>query len=300
MKKHLLILLILAILVSCGGGSALANAKKMIKEKKYYEAINLLEGMEKKDGNVYFSLAEAYSGLRKFVVADSFFNMALEDKPGLKNDIVKAYASIAMTDFLKGYTFSAINYWQKILDINPGYDINIGFFYLGKYNYEQQNYTASKPMLMNALNISLPSADRIASYDMLIEIFKLEEKYDSSLLYATTALNEFQNPSNSDDDFSIDVGELTFLIAKEDYENKRYDEALNGVNVFISIAKPLSYMDDAYLIQGNIYFDLEDYEKAIAAYKKVIDLNDVKLYGSRNTYEEANDKLKEIVKRSMQ
>ncbi len=155
-------------------------------------------------------------------------------------------------------------------------------------------------MLTNALNISLPSSDRIASYDMLIEIFKLEEKYDSSLLYATTALNEFQNPSNSDDDFSIDVGELTFLIAKEDYENKRYDDALNGINVFISIAKPLSYMDDAYLIQGNIYFELEDYEKAIAAYKKVIDLNDVKLYGSRNTYEEANDKLKEIVKRSMQ
>lgn len=300
MKKQLIGFFILLVLISCSGGSELNNAKKLIGEKKFYEAISVLEGIEKKDGNVYFALAEAYSGLRKFVIADSFFNVALEEKPALKNDVVKAYASIAMTDFLKGYTFSAINYWQKILDLNPSYDINIGFYYLGKYNYEQQNYESAKQMLMNALNISLPSSDRIESYDMIIEVFKSEQKYDSALTYATTAMNEFQNPTNPDDDFSIDVGELTFLIAKEQYEKKLYDDALNGINVFIAIGKPLSYMDDAYLIQGNIYFDLEDNEKAIAAYKKVIELSDVKLYGSRNTYEEANDKLKEIVKRSMQ
>ncbi len=294
------VITILLFTISCTNKTSINQAKRLIKENKYLEAISILESIDKKNTDTYFLLGEAYSGIRKFAIADSFYSIVLKQKPSMKTTIIKKYSSIALTDFMKGYTFSAIIYWNKILEIDPSYDINIGFYYLGEYQYNQKNYDYAKSLLLNALNVSLPSKEKISTYRMIIDIYKNEALFDSALIYAQKADGEFKNPTNPDDDFSIDIGELTYKIAEQKYQMKDYDSALNLINKFIAIQKPLSFLDDAYLILGNIYFELKDDENAIKAYKKVIELNDVKLYGSRDTYEKANLKLKLILERSRQ
>jgi len=295
--KIILSVLVLTALFGCTGKSG--NIDRMLSEKKYYEVISLLEGMNAKSAKNYLQLAEAYKELRKLAIADSYYVIALEKNPALRNEVIKSYSNIASTDFMKGYTSNAIKYWQKILELNPSYDINIGFFHLGKHYFDNRDYPSAKPLLINAMSISLPSHDKIQTYRMLIEIFRSEMKYDTAMIYAERASEEFSTNQDPETDFKVAYGEMKFTIAREKYLQKNYDEALNLLLEFIDNPSPLSLLDDAHLYAGNIYFDLNNNEKAIYHYKKVIELSDVKVYGSSDTYEEANNKLKEILKRTM-
>ncbi|MEO0289568.1 MAG: tetratricopeptide repeat protein [candidate division WOR-3 bacterium] len=274
--------------------------EKMLSEKKYFEVINILENKGKKTGKDYFNLAEAYKDLRKLSVADSLYSLALETDPSLKGKILKSYSNIAMTDFMKGYTANSVKYWLKIIELSPTYDINIGFYHLGKYFYDGGDFQKAKLMLNNSLNISLTSSEKVNVYKMLIEIYKTEEKFDTALIIAKKASDEFSVEGTSGDvDFKVIAGELKFYIAKEKYEKKNYDDALNLFLDFINKPVPLSLLDDAHLYVGNIYFELNDFEKAIFHYNKVKEYSDVKVYGSSDNLDEANEKLKEILRRNM-
>jgi tetratricopeptide (TPR) repeat protein len=294
------VVLIALFLFGCGIADRNKNIDKMLQEKKYYEVISLLEGMNNKSAKNYLQIAEAYKELRKLAIADSYYVIALDKNPALRNEVIKSYSIIASTDFMKGYTSNAIKYWQKILELNNSYDINIGFYHLGKHYFDNKDFVSAKPLLINAMSISLPSHDKIKTYRMLIDIFKSEMKFDTAMIYAERASTEFVNAQDPETDFKVAYGEMKFTIAKEKYLKKDYDEALNLLLEFIDNPSPLSLIDDAHLYAGNIYFDLNNYEKAIYHYKKVIEYSDVKVYGSSDTYEEANNKLKEILKRTMQ
>ncbi|MGE3063936.1 MAG: tetratricopeptide repeat protein [bacterium] len=299
-QKALILSVFLLALAGVGCTDKNSNIDKMLSEKKYYEVISVLEGMNSKTAKNYLQLADAYRELRKLAIADSYYVIALEKNPALRNEVVKSYSNIASTDFMKGYTSNAIKYWQKILELNSAYDINIGFYHLGKHYFDNKDYVSAKPLLINSMSISLPSHDKIQTYRMLIEIFKSEMKFDTAMSYAERASMEFSKAQDPETDFKVAYGEMKFTIAKEKYLKKNYDEALSLLLEFIDNPSPLSLIDDAHLYVGNIYFDLNNNEKAIYHYKKVIEYSDVKVYGSNDTYEEANNKLKEILKRTMQ
>lgn len=285
--------------VSCSKNES-NKIEKMLSEKKYFEVINILENKNKKTGLDYFNLAEAYKDLRKLSVADSLYSLALETDPALKGRILKSYSNIAMTDFMKGYTANSVKYWLKIIELSPTYDINIGFYHLGKYFYDGGDFQKAKMMLNNSLNISLTSSEKVNVYKMLIEIYKVEEKFDTALIIAQKASDEFSVEGTSGDvDFKVIAGELKFYIAKGKYEKKSYDDALNLFLEFINKPVPLSLLDDAHLYVGNIYFELNDFEKAIFHYNKVKEYSDVKVYGSSDNLDLANEKLKEILRRNM-
>ncbi|MEJ5307561.1 MAG: hypothetical protein WHT27_04610 [candidate division WOR-3 bacterium] len=288
-----------SLLTSCSNRGS-DKIEKMLSEKKYFEVINILENKSKKTGKDYFNLAEAYKDLRKLSVADSLYSLALETDPSLKGRILKSYSNIAMTDFMKGYTANSVKYWLKIIELSPTYDINIGFYHLGKYYYDGGDFQKAKLMLNNSLNISLTSSEKVNVYKMLIEIYKSEEKLDTALLISQKASDEFSVEGTSGDvDFKVIAGELKFYIAKEKYEKKSYDDALNLFLDFINKPVPLSLLDDAHLYVGNIYFELSDFEKAIFHYNKVKEYSDVKVYGSSDNLDLANEKLKEILRRNM-
>ncbi|MDD3803577.1 MAG: hypothetical protein PHW02_04205 [bacterium] len=291
---------LLAVLLIFGCTDKSSSVDKMLSEKKYYEVISMLEGMNNKSAKNYLQLAEAYKELRKLAIADSYYVIALEKNSALRNEVVKSYATIASTDFMKGYTSNAIKYWQKILELNGAYDINIGFFHLGKHYFDNKDFVLAKPLLINAMNISLPSHDKIQTYRMLIDIYRSEMKFDTAMNYAQKASAEFSSAQDPETDFKVAYGEMKFTIAKEKYLKKNYDDALSLLLEFIDNPSPLSLIDDAHLYAGNIYFEINNNEKAIYHYKKVIEYSDVKVYGSGDTYEEANAKLKEILKRTMQ
>lgn len=270
--------------------------EKMLAEKKYYEVINILENKSKKSGIDYFNLAEAYKDLRKLSIADSFYFLALSKDPSLKNKIVKSYSTIAMTDFMKGYTANSIKYWLKVIELDPHYDINIGFYHLGKYFYDAGDHQKAKSMLLNAITLNLTSTEKMNTYIMLIDIYKNESKLDTAIIYADKAVEEFSSEkTNKEVDFKVISGELRFNIAKDKYLKKDYDQSLNLLLTFINNPVPLSLLDDAHLLVGNIYFELGDYEKAIHHYNKVKELSDVKMYDAGENFEEANKKLKEIL-----
>ncbi len=298
MRKVIIFIIIVLLGFGCNKTSDINKAKKMITEQKYFEAINILESIEVHNANSHFLLGEAYKGIRKFVIADSFYMVALKENQDLKDDIVNSYSSIAMTDFMKGFNYNAIRFWKKILDMDPDYDINIGYYYLGKHYYDQEKYYEAKPLLINAINISIPSVSRINTYKMIINIYKMNLKYDTAYIYVKQARDEFGVSNNPDQNFSIDMGEIIFKIAQTRYKNGEMNEAINLLNEFISVEKPRSLLDDAYLLLGNIYFDLKEYHKAIPAYNKVKELNNIKLYGSQDTYIEANNKLRKIAERT--
>ncbi len=287
------------LIISCAPINNLKKAKKYINEKKYLEAISLIEGNDK-NADAYFLLGEAYRGLRKFSMSDSFYSVAMEMKPQFRNDVIKAYSSTALTDFMKGFNYNAIRYWQKILELDPDYDINIGYYYLGKHYYEQENFFEAKNLLLNAVNVSLPSSARIGTFKMIIEIYRKELKYDTAYIYVKQARNEFGASEDNDQDFSVDMGNIIFSIAEEKFMKNDYNEAINLINEFIAVGKPKSLLDDAYLLLGDTYFELKEYHKAIPAYNKVKELNNVKLYGSQDTYIKANEKLKKIAERTVQ
>ncbi|MDY6787409.1 MAG: hypothetical protein SVK54_04720 [candidate division WOR-3 bacterium] len=292
------IIILLTVLTSCQNVTAVRKARKFIEDENYIRAENILKDIDNKTPEVYFLLGETYRSMRKFPVADSFYNIALKQQPALKGDIIKAYSSIAMTEFLKGFDYNANKYWNKVLNLDPDHDINIGFYYLGKHRYENDMEYSSKKLLLSALNISLPSEKKIDAYRMIINIYKNEEKFDTALIYVEQAIDEFGDMPASEANFTVDMGEILFNIAKRLYEEGEKQTALPKINKFIALGQPRSLLDDAYLLRGNIYFDIEEYEKAIPEYKKVQELNDVKLYGSRDTYIEANRKLKEIISRT--
>lgn len=298
-KLAVIILFVILTVNSCTQANDVKKAKKYIEDKKYLEAISILEGGEK-NAMAYFLLGEAYRGLRKFSLSDSFYNVSLQKNPGLKSDIIKAYSATALTDFMKGFNYNAITYWEKILDLDPNYDINIGYYYLGKHYYEQEKVFEAKPLLLNAVSIELPSKSRINTFRMIIDIYRNEEKFDTAYIYVKMARDEFGLTGQGDHDFSVDMGDIVYNIAMQYFRENDFNEAINLVNEFIAIGKPKSLLDDAYLLLGDIYFELKDYHKAIPAYNKVKELNDVKVYGSRDTYVKANDKLRKIAERTVQ
>ncbi len=298
MRKVIIFIIIILLIAGCEKTSDVNKAKKMITEQKYFEAINILESIEVHNASSHFLLGEAYRGIRKFVIADSFYMVALKENQDLKDDIVNSYSSIAMTDFMKGFNYNAIRFWEKILDMDPDYDINIGYYYLGKHYYDQEKFYEAKTLLINAINISIPSVSRINTYKMIINIYKMDLEYDTAYIYVKQARDEFGVSNNPDQNFSIDMGEIIFKIAQTKYKNDEMNEAINLLNEFISVEKPRSLLDDAYLLLGNAYFDLKEYHKAIPAYNKVKELNNIKLYGSQDTYIEANNKLRKIAERT--
>ncbi|HAF08213.1 MAG: hypothetical protein QME48_04095 [bacterium] len=300
--NRLLTLLIISLLfvTSCSKGND-DKIEKMLSEKKYFEVINILENKSKKTGTDYYNLAQAYKDLRKLSVADSFYLLALEKDPSLKGKVLQSYSNIAMTDFMKGYTANSIKYWLKIIEMNPNYDINIGFYHMGKYFFDNGDFQKAKSMLNNSLNIPLTSFEKINVYKMIIDIYKSEEKFDTALMFAQKASDEFSKEGSIGDvDFKVIAGELKFYIAKDKYDKKNYDDALNLFLDFINKPLPQSLLDDAHLYVGNIYFELNDFEKAIFHYNKVKEYSDVKVYGSSDNLDEANKKLKEILRRKMQ
>ncbi len=298
MRKNIVLIIIILLIIGCTESSDINKAKKLITEQKYFEAINILEGIEIHNANSHFLLGEAYKGIRKFGIADSFYMIALKENQDLKEDVVNSYSSIAMTDFMKGFNYNAIRFWEKILDLDPDYDINIGYYYLGKHYYDQEKYYEAKTLLINAINISIPSVSRINTYKMIINIYKMGLEYDTAYIYVKQARDEFGVSNNPDQNFTVDMGEIIFKIAQTKYQNGDMNEAINLLNEFISIEKPRSLLDDAYLLLGNTYFDLKEYHKAIPAYNKVKELNNIKLYGSQDTYIEANNKLRKIAERT--
>ena len=137
----------------------------------------------------------------------------------------------------------------------------------GKFNLAEQWYLKSKSIVENHEE-QIESANKYLVYSDLRELYIASKLYDNALRYANLTLEESKKLCKAEDkSYRLSYIPIASIYAKKGDKRNclRSLDSLFFVEPYISEPRELSQL---YIVRGNCYNDLGDYQSAITDYKK--------------------------------
>ena len=278
-------------------------------QKDYEEALlwftKIIDGNNAVSQNAYYHLAECYlKSDRKQEALNAFRNAKQMDfNPDIKKDAWLNYAKLSyeignpykgvaevIQEYLVAYpddidqsevkeylisAYISANDYQGALQYLKNTDSKenetyqkVAFLY-GSQLFKDQQYAKA----IENFNLSVENSSN-SKFKSRALFWKAEALY--RLKNYEEALNNFKIFSEIEESKeTIEYDMVLYHMAYTYFQLKDYNQSGGYFNEFIAIAKNEKLLYDSYLRLGDCFFALSSYFKAIPAYKKVIDRNDL-------------------------
>ena len=137
----------------------------------------------------------------------------------------------------------------------------------GKYNLAEQWFLKSK-YIANNQDKSIVSANRYLVYVNLRDLYIASKQYDNALLYAQMTLDESRRLyKTSDKSFYLSYIPIANIYAKKG-DRESCLRSLDSLFIFEQYISEPRELSQLYMLRGGCNYDLEDYQSALADYKK--------------------------------
>ena len=137
----------------------------------------------------------------------------------------------------------------------------------GKYNLAEQWFLKSKYIADNQ-DKSIVSANRYLVYVNLRDLYIASKQYDNALQYALMTLDESRRLyKTSDRSFYLSYIPIANIYAKKG-DRESCLRSLDSLFIFEQYISEPRELSQLYMLRGGCYYDLEDYQSALADYKK--------------------------------
>jgi putative PEP-CTERM system TPR-repeat lipoprotein len=249
---------------------------KMIDEKNYQQAIEITNGIKKRNEELAYGLMAAiFKRQEKYDLAET----ELKKVVGLNNKQVGALYSLADLAKQKNNLEVAIGYYQEILIIDPDqvHAINALLKYVTNSTYQAEIKVFFESNITN-------SAGNATASLALAEYFVFQQQFNEAKNILAKAL--LQHPADL---------RLNLLLAKIYMYLKEYESALNQVDAYIQFQDREAR---AYLAKALIYNAMGDKFNALQSQIQAVKLqpNDLIAQTDLITFYLANNKLPEAKK----
>ncbi len=257
------VILLFAILSSGCGRNAVKEAKELVKNRKFNEAILILK--QDNSPTALFLLGKIQLRLNQPINAFKSFDKAVRESPQYKKLVVAQLLNFAHSMDEGGKDYLASKAYEKILSLDENLDLGMGYKTLGEWYYNKEEYEKAIPLLQKALFVSQKNDD------IRLMLIRANMKM-GNMKDALNIAEEGMRISNNWQ-FRYLVGNLGYILGKMYYKDEKYNDALLMLSKTIAIGLPEVLKDDAYFLMGKIHFNEKDYKEAEACFKKVIELN---------------------------
>ena len=137
----------------------------------------------------------------------------------------------------------------------------------GKYNLAEQWFLKSKYIADNQ-DKSIVSANRYLVYVNLRDLYIASKQYDNALQYAQMTLDESKRLyKTSDKSFYLSYIPIANIYAKKG-DRESCLRSLDSLFIFEQYISEPRELSQLYMLRGGCNYDLEDYQSALADYKK--------------------------------
>ena len=137
----------------------------------------------------------------------------------------------------------------------------------GKYNLAEQWFLKSKYIADNQ-DKSIVSANRYLVYVNLRDLYIASKQYDNALQYAQMTLDESKRLyKTSDRSFYLSYIPIANIYAKKG-DRESCLRSLDSLFIFEQYISEPRELSQLYMLRGGCNYDLEDYQSALADYKK--------------------------------
>lgn len=137
----------------------------------------------------------------------------------------------------------------------------------GKYNLAEQWFLKSKYIADNQ-DKSIVSANRYLVYVNLRDLYIASKQYDNALQYALMTLDESRRLyKTSDRSFYLSYIPIANIYAKKG-DRESCLRSLDSLFIFEQYISEPRELSQLYMLRGGCNYDLEDYQSALADYKK--------------------------------
>ena len=256
------ILLLATLFLSCVR-NAVDEAKELVKNRKFNEAILILK--QDNSPSALFLLGQIQLRLNHPINAFKSFDKAMRESPQYKKLIIARLLNFAHTMDERGKDYLASRAYEKVLSFDENVDLGMGYKTLGEWYYNKEEYEEAIPLLQKALFVS-PQND-----DIRLMLIRANMKIDN-MKDALNITKEGMKISN-DWQFRYMDGKLGYILGEKYYKDGKYNDALLMLSKTIATGLPEVLKDDAYFLMGKIHFNKKDYKEAEACFKKVVELN---------------------------
>ena len=167
---------------------------------------------------------------------------------------IKDYTNKGVSNYENGNYDKAIEYFNKVLELNPNYaEI---YFARGSIFDAKENYTSAIADYTKAIKLN---RNYIEAYFNRADTYHKKKDYDNAIIDYTMAI--YSDPND----------EIFYFNRAEVYKDaKDYDKAIADYTVAIYLDSDYA---DAYKNRGDSFYNKELYDKAIADYDKAINLD---------------------------
>lgn len=242
------------------------EAERLIEQGKYKEAVDRLEAVVQGEerGKPLYLLGKAYAGLGEFYQADSYYQRSLSVDSTLRVKVVSGYLSLGDHLLNSRQETAAVRAWERLLSLDPEYDLEDRFYHLGDHYFMNQDYGRAAELYPRALDSSpLSPLARDGRYRLVISLEKVGQ-----LEAAFSWCREGGTEPNRD--LLYEEGKIAYLLAEKSLRAGDEERALQLLGRTIELGQPGILLDDAYFLTGEIYFGWEEYERALRSYKAVL------------------------------
>lgn len=204
--------------------------------------------------------ANAYIALNKGVEGINVFRKVVTNYPSTI-EARKAMLQLAITAKNVGDETTAIKYYKEVISEYPSSDEaavaieDLKIIYAEKNNIDELNSFLTQ--VPNAPSISVTEADKLTF--LAAEKSYIENPKEITKLKEYVA--DFKNGAF--------VANAQYYIAKYNYTNSDYDEALKGINIVLSMAKDASFAEDALAMKCEILTKSGDTQELLKLYKEL-------------------------------
>ena len=210
------------------------------------------------EGVIYLSLNDPRNAIKSF---DSL----LDIDPGWKKNVIADLEEAADNAISRGMDFTAKLMLEKILEYNDEFELGVRNYFLGDWYFDSREYDKAINFYEAGINYDSLNLDAR---------FKLAQCY----IYEDELLSAFQHLKKGVEihkhwRFRYWLGKVSFMLAKERFEEGNYSSSELYLAQVISIGLPKVLVDDAYFLLGDIRLGQEEYKEAETCYKKVLLIN---------------------------
>jgi len=256
------ILLLATLFLSCAR-NAVDEAKELVKNRKFNEAILILK--QDNSPSALFLLGQIQLRLNHPINAFKSFDRAVRKSPQYKKLVITRLLNFAHAMDERGKDYLASRAYEKVLSFDENVDLGMGYKTLGEWYYNKEEYEEAIPLLQKALFVS-PQND-----DIRLMLIRANMKIDN-MKDALNITKEGMKISNNWQ-FRYMEGKLGYILGEKYYKEGKYNDALLMLSKTIATGLPEVLKDDAYFLMGKIHFNKKDYKEAEACFKKVVELN---------------------------
>ncbi len=220
---------------------------------------------------VLLRLAHGYANLNRLDEASDFYSRLLSVDSSYADQAVSDYLLMAKRALDQGDRPRLARALEQLEAIQPGGVPDEMSLPFARYYYEFGEFASALPLYLTVVATVSDSLRPEAQYELARVYYELGECGQALANYRAFLGTRPGGERRADARWH--AGQCAYQLAEKDKLAGRPTEALERLQLVIQLSAPQVLLDDAWFERGEILFGLGEFDEAVAAYRRVLDLN---------------------------